>query len=213
MKKSLLIRSVIFLLFLACLFPSLISCKQDSDTEELLSSYSSRIASLQNEISLLKELQLSSELESDSEIAKLKLEIEALKKSIDEAESAGGESATEKAFEYIVENGTATITRYKGSQTTVIVPASIDGYTVKSIGDDAFKGSSIVSVSLPDTLASIGWFAFSDCSSLKSAIIPKSVTEIGYEAFSNCKRLTIYTDADSYAAKYAKSYGISVSTE
>ena len=213
MKKTLLKNLVVICLLFTCILTSLPSCKQSSDTEELLSSYSSRITALQNEISLIKELQLSAELEADSEIAKLRLEIEALKRSLDEVQSTGNIPAIEKAFEYKIENGTATITKYKGSQTAVIVPASIDGYTVKSIGDDAFKGTSIVSVSLPDTLVSIGWFAFSDCSSLKSAIIPKTVTEIGYEAFSNCKRLTIYTNADSYASKYAKSYGISLSTE
>ena len=213
MKKLLLKNLVVICLLFTCILTSLPSCKQSSDDEELLSSYSSRITALQNEISLIKELQLSAELEADNEIAKLRLEIEALKRSLDEAQSTGNIPAIEKAFEYKIESGTATITKYKGSQTAVIVPASIDGYTVKSIGDNAFKGTSIVSVSLPDTLVSIGWFAFSDCSSLKSAIIPKTVAEIGYEAFSNCKRLTIYTNADSYAAKYAKSYGISLSIE
>ena len=49
------------------------------------------------------------------------------------------------------------------------------------------------------------------CSSLKSITIPESVTSIGERAFDECKRenLTIKGYAGSYAEKYAKENGIS----
>jgi hypothetical protein len=52
-------------------------------------------------------------------------------------------------------------------------------------------------VTIPDSVTSIGSYAFSGCTSLTSIIIPDSVTSIGNYAFSNCTSLTIYCEAAS----------------
>ena len=52
-------------------------------------------------------------------------------------------------------------------------------------------------VTIPDSVTSIGVFAFSDCSSLTSVVIGDSVTSIGYEAFYNCSSLTSVVIPDS----------------
>ena len=97
-------------------------------------------------------------------------------------------------FEYIVENGGATITRYAGSDPNVVVPSTIGGYKVLAIGDRAFKErTEITSVQLPDTLERIGAYAFSDCSHLKKIVIPDSVTVLGESAFANCEVLASVT--------------------
>ena len=45
-----------------------------------------------------------------------------------------------KGFEYTVSNeGTATITRYSGTESVLVVPSDLDGYTVTVIDDDAFS--------------------------------------------------------------------------
>lgn len=116
-------------------------------------------------------------------------------------------------FKYEESNGEIAIISYVGTSTDVIVPASIKGVPVTSIADEAFKESLIRSVSVPDTITSIGWFSFSGCRSLEKAVISKNVSYIGYEAFAGCSALTIYTSQDSYAYSYAKSYGINVSAE
>ena len=55
---------------------------------------------------------------------------------------------------------------------------------VTHVGDVAFcHGQSVVSVSLPSTLISIGWSSFFSCQSLSDITIPASVTKIGTEAF------------------------------
>lgn len=50
--------------------------------------------------------------------------------------------------------------------------------------------------------------AFSCCSSLTSVIIPESVTSIGEYAFDNCPLLEIYGYSDSYAKAYAENNSI-----
>ena len=80
---------------------------------------------------------------------------------------------------------TATNTLIKGCQNTII-PNS-----VTSIGDFAFYGcSGLTSVTIPNSVKSIGDYAFDGCSSLTSITIPNSVTSIGEAAFSGCSGLT-----------------------
>lgn len=59
--------------------------------------------------------------------------------------------------------------------------------TVKSIGELAFDGcTNLTSFVIPDGVTSIGSHAFHDCRSLTSITIPESVTSIGEGAFKDC---------------------------
>ena len=72
---------------------------------------------------------------------------------------------------------------------TITLPDS-----VTSIGDYAFYGcSSLTSITIPNGVTSIGYRAFSGCSSLTSITIPEGVTSIGSWAFSGCNSLTSIT--------------------
>ena len=62
--------------------------------------------------------------------------------------------------------------------------------SVTSIGNYAFGGCSITSITIPDSVTSIGDHAFYECSSLTSITIPNSVTSIVDQAFLGCTSLT-----------------------
>ena len=77
----------------------------------------------------------------------------------------------------------------------IIIPNSIklDGekYTVNAIMPYAFSGcTNLVSVTLPNTITSIGEGTFFNCTGLLSVIIPNTVAFIGKNAFYGCKNLT-----------------------
>ncbi len=70
--------------------------------------------------------------------------------------------------------------------------------SVTSIGDEAFLFcSSLQSVTIPHSVTSIGDRAFSHCESFQSVTIPDSVTSIGDYAFSGCSSLQSVTIPDS----------------
>jgi hypothetical protein len=72
----------------------------------------------------------------------------------------------------------------------VIPPSDPWGDPVTAIGDRAFEGKGFARVTIPNSVASIGNYAFSGCTSLTGVTIGNGVTYIGYQAFINCYSLT-----------------------
>ena len=64
---------------------------------------------------------------------------------------------------------------------------------ITRIGDCAFDGLGITSITIPDSVTSIGNDAFGDCENLTDITIPDSVTSIGDYTFYGCKSLTSIT--------------------
>ena len=81
-------------------------------------------------------------------------------------------------------SGTAISADTSGS---ITIPSSVDGYTVVSIGDNAFQDcSKMKSVTIPNSVTSIGDFVFVGCNSIESII--SQIAEpfpVSDEAFQN----------------------------
>jgi hypothetical protein len=88
---------------------------------------------------------------------------------------------------------------YDKTKTTLILYPSASGSitipnSVTSIGNNAFAScASLTSVTIPNSVTSIDYSAFYNCTSLTSVTIPASVTSIGNQAFLYCNRLTSVT--------------------
>ena len=99
------------------------------------------------------------------------------------------------------QNGEATLTSYTGTEANLVIPSTfsiVDGeyvngndYTVTAIADGdmqtggvfSMAAQTLQSVVLPDTLKTIGDYAFMNCQFLTSVTIPEGVTSIGSAAF------------------------------
>lgn len=125
-------------------------------------------------------------------------------------------------YTLIDNNSAVEITSCSNTATDITVPDTIEGLPVTKIGFLAFSNASaqLRSVTLPDSITTIGEAAFSNCtslvkinipanvtcintnvfancSSLASIDIPNSVTSIGYSAFGSCSSLTNINIPDS----------------
>ena len=86
------------------------------------------------------------------------------------------------------ENMTAEITGYNGSDTELVFPEEIDGYTMVAIADDAFKGKSYIDyptskITIPETYKRIGENNFCYYKNLFDVNLPHGLEYIGVNSF------------------------------
>lgn len=204
MKKLSFILSLISLLLIST--SCAVSRAQDSNQGD--------ISALESQIAELRENQSTADSESAKLLEELLTELSKLKGEADSTVSdtlpdTSDTGAPLEAFKYTVSEDAATITKYNGTDQNVVIPSSIDGYAVRAIGDGAFAGTNVKSVIISSGVTQIGWFVFEDCPHLHSVTVPKSVTAIGYDAFGGAgASVTVYCHNGSFAASYAKSYGL-----
>lgn len=125
------------------------------------------------------------------------------------------EAADDGFWEYSINRNTATITKYTGGETDVVIPSVLGGKPVTCLGYKAFTDNPyIITVTIPssveviedgyswlgcfgncknlsridglENISLIGDFAFRDCSSLNTLSFGNKLTEIRLGAFINC---------------------------
>lgn len=121
----------------------------------------------------------------------------------DELVAMGEKSSAEQAEQAMMEklsafeveklsNGKYIITKIKSKKELCVdIP---DG--ILCIGAEAFRGSDIISITLPEGLMKIEHHAFADCADLEMINIPSSLRIIEDEAFAGCKSLDITVPAN-----------------
>ena len=86
-------------------------------------------------------------------------------------------------------DGTLSLTKYKGTDTKVTIPAEINGSKVTELFDTFEKNEDITSVIIPSGVKTIGYCAFLECRSLETAVVPEGVETLGLYSFGHCVRL------------------------
>ena len=98
---------------------------------------------------------------------------------------------------YTVTDNQASISSFSGELTDVVVPSSVDNYPIVAIEDYAFANSAMTSISLPDSVTTIGKGAFYLCESLKTVSLGKNVQFLGEYLFYYCSSLESFSIPDS----------------
>lgn len=94
---------------------------------------------------------------------------------------------TEGVYKYMVfDDNTAVIIEHTGNETEIVIPETLGGYKVSTIGTSAFyANANVTSVTMPAGLETIGSSAFNGCMKLETINIPESVWEICADAFTD----------------------------
>ena len=99
------------------------------------------------------------------------------------------ETITIDGLTYYIQYDEAYLIDSDKTLVNVVVPATIEGYSVVEIRE-AFKGHyALENVTLPEGLKRIGDESFSGCSQLQTVNFPSTLERIGKKAFYNCSSL------------------------
>ena len=108
-------------------------------------------------------------------------------------------------YEYkILEDGTASICKYYGSDENLQIPAKLDGKKVTEVTISGSVGGfssdeqrdrmyAVKSIKVPEGVKTIGGYCFSGMANVKSIKLPGTLTKIGVNAFEYCQSLESIT--------------------
>ncbi len=113
-------------------------------------------------------------------------------------------------FLYKVYDDYAGIVGYMGEALDIVIPETLDGYSVKSLGTGAFCGMPIESVKIPATVTEMGFDVFTFCESLKEITISQdnpSYCVVDGVIFTKDKKTLYYYPCGSDKISYIVPYG------
>ncbi len=88
------------------------------------------------------------------------------------------------------------------TDTDVVIPETYNGLPVEQIAAYAFKASTTLkSITIPNSVTTIGEYAFAFCTSLASIEIPDNVINIAHSTFRDCDNLTSVTFGENSKLK------------
>ncbi|MCD8238022.1 MAG: leucine-rich repeat domain-containing protein [Clostridiales bacterium] len=106
----------------------------------------------------------------------------------------------------VIEDGITSIGSFAFDGSGTVETITING-SIRSIGNAAFRGSAITSITLPDSLKSIGDYSFQSCNNLTTFNIPVNVSSVESRAFVTCQNLESIT-VDENNSSFCSENGI-----
>jgi hypothetical protein len=106
-------------------------------------------------------------------------------------------AAVQAQFTCTTNDGAITITGYTGPSGVVVIPDTITGLPVSSVADWAFYNGGrpqpydLTGVEIPDSVISIGRYAFAWSEGLTNVTLGNSLVSIGEGAFAQCRLSTV----------------------
>lgn len=105
------------------------------------------------------------------------------------------ETVTVNNIRYYIDNGEATITMQDEALSgDIAIPESITNkgrsYTVVRATNGAFQNTDITSISLPNSITSLGNNCFQHCKNLIYVKLPDNITSLGDYVFTSCSKLS-----------------------
>ena len=123
-------------------------------------------------------------------------------------------------YEYEVNgDGTATITKYLGSDYKIVIPSELDGHTVTKLGNDSelfeeYMGQHrLSSITIPDSILDVSYKPFYYCDKLTSLVVSPNhptLATIDGVLFSKQERKLVYYPQGRNTEKYDIPQGIQI---
>ncbi len=105
--------------------------------------------------------------------------------------AAGANTVSEGGIAYRIEGDVAIVTGLADAKTTEVkIPELVQDKPVAAIAENAFKGTGITSVYIPECVETIGDSAFENCKSLLAVDFGGYFADLGLNCFKGCTSLT-----------------------
>lgn len=122
-------------------------------------------------------------------------------------------------FTYEFEDGNVAITGYTGKDQEIVIPDVIDNRPVTAIGEKAFEGYDLTSITIPKTVTTIGTNAFNNCNLLEEINLQGDLQQCGsyfqstHDAFARTKWYENQDEGVLYLGSTAIGYKGTLTTE
>ncbi len=122
--------------------------------------------------------------------------------------NASEDDLTYGDFQYKIEDdNSCTITDYDGMASSLSIPSTINGHTVKQIDTGALSDNRIItSVTIPNGVTTIGFSAFNGCIKLEKIKFSSNLDTVCENAFNNTKWFDNQSNGLVYVGKVAYKY-------
>lgn len=105
--------------------------------------------------------------------------------------AAGGNTVSEDGIAYRFEDDVAIVTGLADAKTTEVdIPELVQDKPVAGIDENAFKGTEITNVYIPESVEVIGDSAFENCTKLRTVEFSGYFADLGLNCFKGCESLT-----------------------